>query len=495
MEWLKVRLINDRRWRLGAVALLGFVVLGIAAAVILSGGEDKPTDLATEAVEETAAATTTTADDTPPTSETTLARRSSSSTTGPKAPTTARAAEGLSGSTTLPLTTTTAGAPASTSTTEASTTTAGEADPTSTTEAPLATRPPTDTGGGGGVSVAVPGGAVNGPPPPSGSPLPPYTGLLGNLGLHEVGDRETGGPAPPRVGKGNGPLTGAPSSVGVRPALIVKIDNANSRARPQAALADADIVYEERVEGSVTRFAAVFHSKSPGVVGPVRSGRSTDIGIIDSFNKPIFAWSGANEVFAGLLRKQPIQDRGADVFSGYARSSSRRAPYNLFSNTDVLWSSAGGNGPPAHFAYRAPGQSPGAGAVGASNINVSFGGGSGSAPVSYSWNGAGWSRVQAGTAHVDDHGTQIAPENVVVQFVAYGDTGLRDVAGSVVPEAVLVGKGSAIVFTDGKAIPAAWYKPSLFAVTRFVDANGQLIKLTPGRTWVELVEPGAASYS
>ncbi|MCH2412344.1 MAG: DUF3048 domain-containing protein, partial [Acidimicrobiales bacterium] len=60
-----------------------------------------------------------------------------------------------------------------------------------------------------------------------------------------------------------------------RPALAVKIDNA-SAARPQTGIIAAAVVYEEIVEAGLTRFIAIFQSTSPGTVGPVRSGRTSD---------------------------------------------------------------------------------------------------------------------------------------------------------------------------------------------------------------------------
>ena len=41
----------------------------------------------------------------------------------------------------------------------------------------------------------------------------------------------------------------------------------------------ADLVVEELVEGGITRFAAVFHSRNSDPVGPIRSARSTDVGL------------------------------------------------------------------------------------------------------------------------------------------------------------------------------------------------------------------------
>ena len=56
------------------------------------------------------------------------------------------------------------------------------------------------------------------------------------------------------------PLTGEPApggSIPQRPALAVKIDN-YPHARPQTGMDKADIIFEEPVEGGITRYVAVF---------------------------------------------------------------------------------------------------------------------------------------------------------------------------------------------------------------------------------------------
>ena len=66
------------------------------------------------------------------------------------------------------------------------------------------------------------------------------------------------------------PLTGlrlADASAARRLALAVKIDNLDTvreSAVPQAGLQKADVVFEEIVEGNITRLVAVFHSQAPG---------------------------------------------------------------------------------------------------------------------------------------------------------------------------------------------------------------------------------------
>ncbi|HEX2065106.1 MAG TPA: DUF3048 C-terminal domain-containing protein, partial [Acidimicrobiales bacterium] len=103
-----------------------------------------------------------------------------------------------------------------------------------------------------------------------------------------------------------------------------------------------------------------------------------------------------------------------------------------------------------------------------------------------------WRRSQDGRPHVDTAGAQVAPKNVVVQFVHYRDTGLRDRSGAVVPEGEIQGEGEAWVLTDGKVVRGRWRKPTAEAVTQYVDAAGAPIPLTPGQTWVELPSPGQA---
>jgi hypothetical protein len=94
------------------------------------------------------------------------------------------------------------------------------------------------------------------------------------------------------------PLTGVlidserAAQLAEQPLLLVKVDNGPT-ARPQAGLEVADIVFEELVEGGVTRFVAAFHSELPERVGPVRSARFVDVDLGSGFGRPVFANSGA----------------------------------------------------------------------------------------------------------------------------------------------------------------------------------------------------------
>ena len=295
------------------------------------------------------------------------------------------------------------------------------------------------------------------------------------------------------------PLTGLPdpgTGQTARPALVVKIDNVEPKARPQAGINQADVVYEERVEGSVTRLLAIFHSTDAAPVGPVRSARSSDIAVLTPLNRPYFAWSGANATFAGLIRAAALVDVGYDAQPGhYYRERSRSAPSNLMlrSTADLLAIPAEGSSPPPPlFTYRAEGEeTPHLEPVTA--VRVVYGTSAGSAPVEYRWNGEGWARTQAGTPHVDADGVQVAPANVIIQFTPYHGSGVADQFGNDIPEAALVGEGDAWILTNGGLVAARWSKPSLEAVTTYTDVDGNPVRLTPGRTWVALPPPGGAT--
>lgn len=295
------------------------------------------------------------------------------------------------------------------------------------------------------------------------------------------------------------PLTGLPMDPARagRPVLVVKIDNA-PRARPQVGLGEADVTAEEEVEGGVTRFAALFHSRDAPSVGPVRSARSTDILLAGPLNRPLLAYSGANAAFQSLIARSPLVDVGVDRFPGeYRREAGRPSPYNQFSGTPGLFSHAqpGSGPPPPLFAFRAPGEpAGGAGAEPAGGVAVEFKDVVVTA-VQYRWDGPSgtWRRSQDGRPHVDAAGAQVSPRNVVVQAVNYRDTGFRDQSGAPVPEAELVGEGVAWVFTDGRVIRGRWRRTSTQAVTQYLDQAGSPVRLTPGATWIELPRPGKAS--
>jgi len=312
------------------------------------------------------------------------------------------------------------------------------------------------------------------PPPTTTTPPPPPT--------------TTEAPSSP-LAQFTGEELAAPMS---RPAFLVKIDN-HQLARPQWGINQADVVFEELVEGNITRFAAIFHSRNVTDIGPVRSARTGDFELLSNLNTPLFGNSGGNPTVMRLLNDVDMVLVG-DTNVGraaYRRNDERKAPHNLLTGTGEIYAAADGRGgtPPQMFSYRKDGESLPLSAQPITAIDIDYGG----YQVAYRWDDVfqGWARTQQETEHVDYDGVQIAPENVIIQFVKYG----QSVAYAGSPEVKVIGRGDAWVLTNGHLIEGTWNRQTSLDVTEFRDADGATIKLTPGRTWIALPRSGTASIA
>ena len=285
-------------------------------------------------------------------------------------------------------------------------------------------------------------------------------------------------PPPPPVA----PLTGVVDASGAsltRPVLSVKIENAPD-ARPQAGLELADAVYEEVVEGGITRFLVLYNSIVPDTVGPVRSVRDMDPYIVWPLGG-IFAYSGGAPGPDAALREAPVNpvDESATGTAMF-RDGGRAAPHNLFASGQPLFDRGGQPvPPPALFNYLAPGET----IVGEAVLAARVGFQAGYDPTwTYDPTTNTWKRSYGIDPFVAASGVQVAPVNVVVQFIEYPGYSQGNT----------VGGGDAWVFSGGQLVRGKWLRGTREEITYFVDAAGQPIKLTPGPTWVELVPIGAA---
>ena len=286
------------------------------------------------------------------------------------------------------------------------------------------------------------------------------------------------------------PLTGLPAGDGDidRPVLVMKIDN-HPRARPQTGLDQADIVFDVRAE-VVTRFAAVFHTNIPNPVGPVRSSRTSDFDLLRGFDTPLYGSSGGNNYVASGLRSLPIVSLTNLTRQEYFRGAGS-APHNLYVNADDLYALAPDDlpSPGAWFEYRAEGEELAAGATPVTEtVTVDF---TGSSIVTHTWDSSlvGWVRTQDGAPHLTVDGVQLAPENVVVMVTDYSTSP----ADAVSPEVRSTGSGPVFVLTDGHLIEGTWDRPDAAEPPTLATAAGEVIRLTPGRTWVLMPEAGQTS--
>ncbi|NJP71967.1 DUF3048 domain-containing protein [Streptomyces sp. C1-2] len=267
------------------------------------------------------------------------------------------------------------------------------------------------------------------------------------------------------------------------PVLAVKIDNV-APARPQAGLDTADVVYAEQVEGGLSRLMAVYASRWPESVGPVRSARESDLELLRQFHDPTLAFSGAQHKLLPLIDKAPL--RAATPESepdAFYRATGRSAPHDLFLHPRELMGSAPGadaltNG--FRFGAAPSGGTP------ESARTVRFP----AARFTFTWSGdrERWLVSTDGRPTVNPEGDRVAPATVVVQYVSVHDSTFHDYLGSATPYTETVGAGRAQVLRDGRSYEGHWKRDTATQGTKFTTPEGAPLNFAKGQVWVVLAQ-------
>lgn len=291
--------------------------------------------------------------------------------------------------------------------------------------------------------------------------------------------------------------------------LIVKISNYPPVVRPQTGLNMADVVFEYEAEGGVTRFAAIFRSQVPPLVGSIRSGRLMDMELMTMYRANL-VYSGTSEPIQKLfLTNYPyrlitpsIGDPQSDSCEATAFCRLPRDglafEHTLFGNPQLIWDISTQRG--TNRGYKARGfafsEVPDADGVPANDIFVDWFGQT-DARWQYDPASGHWLRFTDGVPHFDKgDGQQVWADNVVV-IVAYHDRRpdlfppganyeslqvrlWREEGDTMLP---------AVLFRDGMAFQGYWDRPNRDDGTALflVYGNNQPIKMKPGRTWVSIV--------
>ena len=306
---------------------------------------------------------------------------------------------------------------------------------------------------------------------------------LGLVGCSEPLTEPTASPSA-TVPPGVAPLRGTPvdPAVAEQPSLAVKIDN-HPAARPQIGLERADLVFEELVEGGLTRYAAVWHSDVPAEVGPVRSIRPMDPEILSSLGG-IVAYSGGQPQFVDLMKATPLLNVifDEDATGLFERAEDRDSPHDVvLAAAETVRVHSDLAEPRAQFDYTVDGEAATAVLAGdPTNTIVSRFSESGGRSWAWDPAQAAYLRSQDGAPDLDTAGSPLRATNIVVLRVEVDRDGD-------VPRTILTGSGEAWVSTGGSTMPATWFKDGPAAPIRLSDEAGATIELAPGNTWIELV--------
>jgi len=291
------------------------------------------------------------------------------------------------------------------------------------------------------------------------------------------------------------PLTGKVANVDLtnRRPIVVMLDN-QFYARPQAALSEADIVYEILAEGLITRYMAVFYGNYPDHIGPVRSSRPYFVEKAFEFD-PYYVHVGGSMQALSDIRKLGLADIDGLSSGAFWREKHKSAPHNMYTSSEVLVNDGnrlgyktsvdinfldfnedfteleGKMATEITFVYKEPVQSDKIGYF-----------------TSYKYNDAEkvYYRYTNGEPHLDeDSKVHLSCTNILVQ---YAKTVVLDNEGRLDVDLITSGEGK--YYTAGKYIEITWKKESSKDLTYFYDQSGNAIKLNPGVTWFQVVKLG-----
>lgn len=269
-----------------------------------------------------------------------------------------------------------------------------------------------------------------------------------------------------------------------QPVTAIMIENSPS-ARPQSGLKDAEVVYEAIAEGGITRFLAIYQQHKPQLIGPVRSVRPYYVDWVTPYDASIAHVGGSKNALA-MVRNGTYRDID-QFFNGsfYWRATDRAAPHNVytsFAKLDELNAKKGYvSSNPLPFDRADDEKQPPV--QDATQVNLKI-----SSPLynsSYAYDPATklYSRSQAGQPHTDREAGQIQAKVVIglkVNMSTVFEDGYRE-------SITTVGSGTAMIFQNGHATQATWTKDAASSQLKFTDANGQMVKLARGTTWISAI--------
>ena len=272
--------------------------------------------------------------------------------------------------------------------------------------------------------------------------------------------------------------------------LAVKIDD-STPAHPQIGVEDADLVYVEQVEGGITRLAAIYTSKLPPLIGPVRSARISDLEILSQFGRVGFAYSGAQSKMRPVIAAANLENLSAERNppSIYGKDPNRPGPVNMILKPDLLLERANANPKiridtpiTSPFTF---GEQPAAVAI-TSSVKVKWP----SARYELRWDveSSKWLIYFNDKPKLAASGLHLYADTAIIQIVSITPSIYGDKFGEITPFSKTTGSGKAVLLRDGFAYPVDWQRNLESEVTSWRSADGKDVKFKAGKIWILLTD-------
>ncbi len=279
------------------------------------------------------------------------------------------------------------------------------------------------------------------------------------------------------------------TSVGTQRPFAIMINNIQE-AIPQSGISQAQIMYECLVESNITRLLCEFQDiENLDKVGSIRSARhyymdfaEDDEAIFTHFGQSIFAEERIN---AGYPTISGLSGYSESVFY---RTSDREAPHNVYSSKDGLLAGLEATGISREYPkdYKSRLNFYHTDTVpedGTEAFKVTL-------PFTYNnpWfkyheDDGLYYRYQYGEPHIDaENNEQLTFKNLIIQYAersVISDQDHQDYA--------LIGSGTGLVITDGKAVEITWKREKESDRTTYYYKDGTPVYLNAGKSYIAVV--------
>lgn len=294
----------------------------------------------------------------------------------------------------------------------------------------------------------------------------------------------------------NSVLDGLPydAALSGRRPIAVMVEN-HPDARPQFGLSRTSVVYEAVAEGGITRYLAIFGPQDTDRVGPIRSARTYYIDWAIEYNAIYTHAGGASNALAKLrtgVLNEIDQQNPPTMWR--QRRGSEASEHTLYSSTALLRQYAVNKGwsqqiDMSGWTFTADTRTPEERTAAATASLVTIPWSSASYQVVWTWDATKnvYLRALAGKADVDAATSeQLSATNLIIQVMQRTEI---DASGKTVGDLTLYGSGDTWIIKGGQFTKGTWKKAKEGDRTRYYDGSGAEITLTPGRTWVSVIQP------
>jgi len=294
------------------------------------------------------------------------------------------------------------------------------------------------------------------------------------------------------INKGNvSPITGLECENYNRRPIAVMLAT-DPETRPLSGISQADLFVEMAViTDSITRLMAIYICEEPEEIGSVRSARHDYIPLAMGLDAIFAHWGGSHyaldKLNAGIMDNI---DALKNPYNAYWQDWSKPMPHNGFTSYSRLLNSA------EKLGYRLTNNFEGYPHLTnpkSQILNSKFGkltiGFGNKYRVYYEYNGETntYLRWRGGEKEVDKSNNK----QVEVSVIAVMRASSRMIELPDYNDVDVEGEGEVLIFQNGEEIKGYWKKEGKYSNSKlyFLDYSGKEIKFSPGKIWIEIVEP------